>query len=230
MVTGSRPVKPLSRHLKKGVGMTSERTRKRLLDRLQSEGIHSEAVLQAINAVPRHLFVDEALASRAYEDISLPIGYGQTISQPFVVALMTQVVIEDGVPDRVLEVGTGCGYQTAILGCLVDEVFTVERIWDLHRLSRDRLFDIGLRNVKCRYGDGFEGWKEHAPYDAILAAAAPRQVPQPLLDQLTVGGRVIMPVGKHDAQTLLKITRTEDGYEREELDSVRFVPLVEGTS
>ena len=210
--------------------MTSERTRKRLLDRLKSEGIHNESVLQAIDAVPRHLFVDEALASRAYEDISLPIGYGQTISRPFVVALMTQVAIEDGVPGRVLEIGTGCGYQTAILACLIDEVFSVERILDLHRLSRDRLFDIGVRNVKCRYGDGFAGWEEHAPYDATLAAAAPTQVPQPLLDQLAVGGRVIMPVGKRSEQTLLKIIRTPDGYEQQELEAVRFVPLVEGTS
>jgi protein-L-isoaspartate(D-aspartate) O-methyltransferase len=210
--------------------MTSERTRRRLLDRLKSEGIHNESVLQAIDAVPRHLFVDEALASRAYEDISLPIGYGQTISRPFVVALMTQVAIEDGVPGRVLEIGTGCGYQTAILACLIDEVFSVERILDLHRLSRDRLFDIGVRNVKCRYGDGFAGWEEHAPYDATLAAAAPTQVPQPLLDQLAVGGRVIMPVGKRSEQTLLKIIRTPDGYEQQELEAVRFVPLVEGTS
>jgi len=210
--------------------MTSERTRKRLLDRLKIEGIHNETVLQAMDAVPRHLFVDEALASRAYEDISLPIGFGQTISQPFVVALMTQQVIEDGIPDSILEIGTGCGYQTAILACLIDEVFTVERIWDLHRLSRDRLFDIGLRNVKCRYGDGFAGWEDHAPYDAILAAAAPKQVPQPLLDQLAPAGRVIMPVGKLSEQTLLKIIRTPDGYEQQELETVRFVPLVEGTS
>lgn len=210
--------------------MTSERTRRRLLDRLKSGGIHNQSVLQAIDAVPRHLFVDEALASRAYEDISLPIGYGQTISQPFVVALMTQVAIENGVPGRVLEIGTGCGYQTAVLACLIDEVFTVERIWDLHRLSRDRLFDIGVRNVKCRYGDGFAGWEEHAPYHAILAAAAPTQVPQPLLDQLAVGGRIIMPVGERSEQTLLKIIRTPDGYEQQELETVRFVPLVEGTS
>jgi len=230
MVARTHSVKPLSRRLEKGVGMTSERTRKRLVDRLKTEGIHNESVLQAIDAVPRHLFVDEALASRAYEDISLPIGFGQTISQPFVVALMTQQVIEDGIPDRVLEIGTGCGYQTAILACLIDEVYTVERIWELHRLSRDRLFDIGLRNVKCRYGDGFEGWQDHAPYDAILAAAAPKQVPQPLLDQLAPAGRVIMPVGNPSVQTLLKIIRTPDGYEQKELETVRFVPLVEGTS
>ena len=228
MATGSPAIRPLSRRLKKGVGMTSERTRKRLLERLASEGIHNKSVLQAIEAVPRHLFVDEALASRAYEDISLPIGYGQTISQPFVVALMTQAVIEDGVPVRVLEIGTGCGYQTAILACLIEEVFSVERIRELHRAARDRLFDIGLRNVKFRYGDGFEGWVDHAPYDAILAAAAPRQIPQALLDQLGVGGRIIMPVGETSGQKLLKITRTQDGYEQQELETVRFVPLVDG--
>ena len=208
--------------------MTSQRTRTRLLERLQQEGINNDRVLQAINEVPRHLFVDEALSSRAYEDISLPIGFGQTISQPFVVALMTQVAIEHNQPARVLEIGTGCGYQAAILACLVNEVFSVERIMELHRMARDRLFDIGLRNVKCRHGDGFEGWPDYAPYDAIIAAAAPREVPQALLDQLAEGGCLIMPVGESSAQKLVKIQRTDEGFERQELESVRFVPLVQG--
>ena len=221
---------PLSRRITKGVGMTSDRTRKRLLARLGRDGIHAQSVLQAIEAVPRHLFVDEALASRAYEDVALPIGYGQTISQPFVVALMTQALIEDSPPGRVLEIGTGCGYQTAILACLIDEVFTIERVRELHRQSRDRLYDIGLRNIKYRHGDGFAGWAENAPYDAILAAAAPTEIPQALLGQLAPGGRLIMPVGERQKQKLLKIVRTPDGFEQQYLDSVRFVPLVEGTT
>lgn len=210
--------------------MTSTRTRKRLVERLAAEGIDNHQVLQAIDMVPRHLFVDEALASRAYEDVALPIGYGQTISQPFVVALMTQALLEDGTPERVLEIGTGCGYQTAILACLVDEVFTIERVQELYQQTRNRLFDIGVRNVRFHHGDGFLGWEEHAPYDAILAAAAPQQVPQTLLDQLKLGGRIILPVGKRNHQKLLKITKTEEGYEQQELESVRFVPLVEGTT
>ncbi len=223
-------MKRLSRRIGKGVGMTSERTRKRLLERLRGGGIHDESVLLAMESVPRHLFVDEALASRAYEDIALPIGYGQTISQPYVVALMTQAMLEEGVPERVLEIGTGCGYQTAILACLVEEVYSVERILELHRLSRRRTFDFGLRNVRFRYGDGFEGWSENAPYDAILAAAAPRQIPQKLLDQLAIGGRIILPVGESGEQKLFKIIRTPEGFEKKEMDSVHFVPLVAGTT
>ena len=210
--------------------MTSVRTRQRLVDRLAKEGIRRQEVLQAMNTVPRHLFVDEALASRAYEDIALPIGYGQTISQPFVVALMTQALLDDLHPASVLEIGTGCGYQTAILACLIDQVFTVERVQELYQQSRNRLFDIGLRNIKFRHGDGFLGWEEYAPYDAILAAAAPNQVPQTLLDQLAVGGRLIMPVGERSHQKLIRIERTAEGYERNELESVRFVPLIEGTT
>jgi protein-L-isoaspartate(D-aspartate) O-methyltransferase len=223
-------LKPLSRRIEKGVGMTSERTRKRLLERLRNSGIRDESVLQAMESVPRHLFVDEALASRAYEDISLPIGCGQTISQPLVVALMTQVMLEDGLPERVLEIGTGCGYQTAILACLIDQVYSIERILELHRQARSRVYDLGLRNARFRYGDGFEGWTNSAPYDAILATAAPRQIPQKLLDQLAVGGRFILPVGDSSAQKLLKITRTEKGFQKKELDSVHFVPLVAGTT
>jgi protein-L-isoaspartate(D-aspartate) O-methyltransferase len=212
------------------MGMTSDRTRKRLLDRLRDSGIRDETVLQAMEAVPRHLFVDEALASRAYEDISLPIGYGQTISQPFVVALMTQAVLENGVPGRVLEIGTGCGYQTSILACLVEEVYSIERVMELHRLARARVYDMGLRNVRFRYGDGFEGWTDNAPYDAILAAAAPRQIPQKLQEQLAIGGCIIMPVGDADGQKLIKIVRTAEGFEKIELESVHFVPLVTGTT
>lgn len=223
-------MKPLSRRIGKGVGMTSDRTRKRLLDRLRSSGIIDESVLQAMESVPRHLFVDEALASRAYEDISIPIGYGQTISQPFVVALMTQTMLEDGLPERVLEIGSGCGYQTAILACLVEEVYSIERILELHRMARSRMSDIGLRNVRFRYGDGFDGWTDNAPYEAILAAAAPRHIPQKLLDQLAIGGRIILPVEGADGQKLMKIVRTEDGFEEKELESVHFVPFVAGTT
>lgn len=230
MVKAVKPIRSLSRRVSKGIGMTSTRTRKRLVERLAAEGIHNPQVLQAIDMVPRHLFVDEALASRAYEDVALPIGYGQTISQPFVVALMTQALLEDSTPERVLEIGTGCGYQTAILACLVDEVFSIERIQELFQQARNRLYDIGLRNVKLHHGDGFLGWAEHAPYDAILAAAAPQHIPQTLLDQLAVGGRMILPVGERNQQKLLKIIRTEEGYAQQELETVRFVPLVEGTT
>ncbi|MDH3638147.1 MAG: protein-L-isoaspartate(D-aspartate) O-methyltransferase [Gammaproteobacteria bacterium] len=213
-----------------GIGMTSERTRQRLIDRLQRGGISDPCVLEAIRVVPRHLFVDEALASRAYEDIALPIGFGQTMSQPYVVALMTQAVCGGRALGQVLEIGTGCGYQTAVLSQLAETVYTVERVQELFRQARDRLFDLKFRNVKYRHGDGMQGWSEHAPYDGILVAAAPPNVPEVLLAQLAVGGRMVVPVGARDLQTLTIIERSRDGFEYQELEAVNFVPLVSGTT
>jgi protein-L-isoaspartate(D-aspartate) O-methyltransferase len=216
---------------RQGIGMTSARTRERLVQRLARHGIRSEAVLERIRTVPRHLFIDEALASRAYEDSALPIGKGQTISQPYIVALMTQALIENGEtrhPEKVLEVGTGCGYQTAVLAALVGQLFTIERIASLQSAARERLRGLGLGNVRFRHGDGFEGWPGQAPFDGILVTAAPAEVPQALVDQLAVGGRLVIPAGPPGSQELLRITRTAAGIEREHLCWVSFVPLVEG--
>jgi len=212
-----------------GIGMTSVRTRDRLIERLRAEGIHDEHVLAAMRAVPRHIFVDEALASRAYEDTALPIGAGQTISQPYIVARMTEALVHGKRPAKVLEVGSGCGYQTAVLAQLVDQVYSVERIESLIAPARERLHALGVNNVRMRRADGFEGWPDHAPFDAILVAAAPGFVPQALVDQLTVGGRMVIPVGPQGAQRLLLLTRNEDGVEEETLADVSFVPLVPGT-
>jgi len=216
---------------KQGIGMTSARTRERLVQRLASNGITSEVVIERIRAVPRHLFIDEALASRAYEDSALPIGQGQTISQPFIVALMTQALIENGEtwrPEKVLEVGTGCGYQTAVLSPLVGQLFTIERIATLQRRARQRLAALGLSNIRFRHGDGFEGWPGQAPFDGILVAAAPAGVPQALVDQLAPGGRLIIPVGPTGSQELVRITRNATGIDRKHPCWVTFVPLVEG--
>jgi protein-L-isoaspartate(D-aspartate) O-methyltransferase len=174
------------------------------------------------------MFVDEALASRAYEDLALPIGYGQTMSQPYVVALMTQTLGAGKRMHRVLEIGTGCGYQTAVLANLVDEVYTVERIATLFRQTRNRLFDLKYRNIKFLHGDGFEGWPEYAPYDGIMATAAPAEVPRSLLDQLKDGGRIVIPVGGRTLQKLMLIEKTADGFEQREIESVNFVPLISG--
>ena len=212
----------------RGIGMTSQRTRDRLIQRLQEGGISNRAVLEVIRNTPRHLFVDEALASRAYDDTALPIGHGQTISQPFVVALMTQALLRDGVPQRVLEIGTGSGYQAAVLAQLVKEVYTVERIEALITSARRRFMDLRLRNIRVKHSDGTTGWPEYAPYDAILATAAPEGVPMPLLEQLAIGGRLVIPVGGSGAQTLLLITRTAEGYTDEVMDKVSFVPMRTG--
>lgn len=212
----------------RGIGMTSARTRDRLVSRLAAQGIRSNAVLERIRNVPRHLFVDEALASRAYEDTALPIGQGQTISQPFVVARMTESLLDDFAGDRVLEIGTGCGYQTAVLAPLVKEVFTVERIPELLRRSRQRLRDLDLYNVRFRLGDGWEGWPKYAPYDGIIVAAAAPELPPKLLTQLARGGRLIIPVGPPGRQELCRITHEDDHYERSSLGAVSFVPLVHG--
>ena len=209
-----------------GIGMTSRRTRDRLIQRLREEGIRDERVLEAILHVPRHVFVDEALASRAYEDTALPIGHGQTISQPYLVALMTQALLAGGRLKKVLEVGTGSGYQTAVLAGLVDEVYSVERIEPLMKLARKRLREIGCRNVHIKLSDGSWGWKEHAPYDGIIVTAAPAAVPPALLEQLAPGARLVIPVGGPTMQELLLVQQTDKGPIQERLELVNFVPLV----
>ena len=211
-----------------GIGMTSARTRERLAERLAAQGIRSRQVLDRIRSVPRHLFVDEALASRAYEDTALPIGLGQTISQPYVVARMTEALLEGFTGERVLEIGTGCGYQTAVLAPLVKEVYTVERIPELLRKARQRLRDLDLYNVRFRLGDGWEGWRKYGPYDGILVAAAAPELPPRLLEQLAPGGRMIIPVGPSGRQELSRVSREEDRYEHQSLGAVSFVPLVHG--
>ena len=199
------------------------------MERLRREGIENDEVLEAIRAVPRHLFVDEALASRAYEDTALPIGCGQTISQPYIVARMTEALIESRNLESVLEIGSGCGYQSAVLSKVVGRVYGVERIELLLYRARESLHAIAINNVRIRHGDGTLGWVEHAPFDGILVAAAPAGVPDALLDQLAVGGRLIIPVGAGREQKLLSIVRSHAGFERQELESVRFVPMVRGT-
>jgi protein-L-isoaspartate(D-aspartate) O-methyltransferase len=213
-----------------GIGMTSARTRDRLVQRLREQGIANLAVLDRVRNVPRHIFVDEALGSRAYEDTALPIGYGQTISQPYIVARMTEALLEGGAVDNVLEVGTGCGYQTAVLAPLVAHVYTIERIDPLLVRARERLKELGIRNVRFRHGDGTQGWKAHAPFDGILVAAAPLTVPEALLKQLKVGGRLLVPVGPEGEQQLVRFTRREQRIEREALGPVAFVPLLGGTA
>jgi len=210
----------------RGIGMTSQRTRDRLIQRLREEGIRDERVLEAVGKVPRHLLVDEALAHRAYEDTALPIGYGQTISQPYIVALMTQALLAEGPKSKVLEVGTGSGYQTAILAELMEEVYTVERIEPLMKSARKRLHQMGYRNIHFKLSDGNWGWIEHAPYDGIIVTAAPAEVPNALLEQLAIGGRLVVPVGGASMQELQLIRHTDTGYIKERLEFVSFVPMV----
>ncbi len=213
----------------RGIGMTSARTRERLMLRLKEQGIKNAAVLNLVRSTPRHLFVDEALASRAYEDTALPIGLGQTISQPYIVARMTEALLTDGIPEKVLEVGTGCGYQTLILSKLVLAVYSVERLGALQLRARQTLNSLKIRNVRYRHADGGWGWPQHAPYGGILVSAAPVEVPQALLEQLAIGGRMVIPAGSPSEQELLLITRrSETDYVRKLLDRVSFVPLVEG--
>ena len=212
----------------RGIGMTSQRTRERLILRLREMGIRSEAVLDTIRNVPRHLFVDEALASRAYENTALPIGYNQTISQPYIVAKMTEALVAGKRPGNVLEIGTGCGYQTAILAQLVDRVYSIERIEGLLAKTRKRLQSLNIHNVRLKHGDGNRGWPNYAPFDGIMVSAAPVGVPEILLEQLADNGRLVIPVGKVGQQKLLLVTRTEDGYQEETLDMVSFVPMLEG--
>ena len=211
-----------------GTGMTSQRTRDRLIQRLYEEGLSNPHVLEVIRRTPRHLFVDEALAHRAYEDTALPIGHNQTISQPFMVARMSELLLADGPLDKVLEIGTGSGYQTAVLAQLVERVFSVERIQAVQERAKERLSELKLRNVVFRWGDGWEGWPALAPYNGIIVTAAAADVPQALLDQLAPGGRLVIPVGAGDVQQLMLIIREEDGFSRQLLDTVRFVPLLNG--
>jgi len=213
-----------------GIGMTSARTRERLIQRLVEQGIRDARVLDRIRNVPRHLFVDEALASRAYEDTALPIGHGQTISQPYVVARMTEAITIGGTPEKVLEIGTGCGYQTAVLAPLAGRIYSIERIEPLLDRARERLRDLDIRNVRFKHGDGIAGWKSIAPFDAILVAAAPLVVPEALLQQLRVGGRLIVPVGPEGQQELIRFTRREQKIDRMSLGPVAFVPLVGGVA
>lgn len=212
-----------------GIGMTSARTRDRLVQRLREQGIVNPAVLDRIRNVPRHIFVDEALASRAYEDTALPIGFGQTISQPYIVARMTEALLEGGPLNKVLEIGTGCGYQTAVLAPLVGRVFTVERIEALQKRAKERCAELQIRTVRFRHADGSVGWRTQAPFDGILVAAAPLTIPDALTAQLAVGGRLIVPVGAEGQQQLVRLTRREGGIDRRVLGSVSFVPLLGGT-
>ena len=214
--------------LNRGIGMTSQRTRDRLVARLREEGIRNEQVLDVIRNTPRHLFVDEALASRAYEDTALPIGYNQTISQPYVVAAMTDLIISNK-PKKVLEIGTGSGYQAAVLAPLVEKVYTVERIEPLAKQARQRFRKLGLRNIRASYSDGTVGLPDFAPYDAIITTAASEQIPQALLEQLSEhGGRLVIPLGGPNLQRLTLVTRRGNSYEQESLDPVVFVPLLSG--
>jgi len=211
-----------------GIGMTSKRTRDRLVERLRESGIRSDPVLEQIRNVPRHLFVDEALESRSYEDTALPIGRGQTISQPYVVARMTEALLDGFLGESVLEIGTGCGYQTAILAPLVKTIFTVERIRELLRKTQQRLRDLDIYNVRFRLGDGWEGWRKYGPYDGIIVTAAATEIPGKLLQQLAPGGRLVIPVGPPGQQELTMVTNRDDHYEQVSLGLVSFVPLVKG--
>jgi protein-L-isoaspartate(D-aspartate) O-methyltransferase len=213
-----------------GIGMTSARTRDRLVQRLREQGITNLQVLERVRNVPRHIFVDEALGTRAYEDTALPIGFGQTISQPYIVARMTEALLEGAPLRNVLEVGTGCGYQTAVLAPLVEKLHTIERIEPLLARAKERIKELGLRNVRFRHGDGTLGWKTQAPFDGILVAAAPLTVPEALLKQLSVGGRLLVPVGPEGEQELIRFTRREQRVDRESLGAVAFVPLLGGTA
>lgn len=209
--------------------MTSQRTRDRLVERLREKGIKNERVLEVMRTTPRHIFVDEAMAHRAYEDTALPIGHGQTISQPYIVARMTEILLEGGTPDVVLEVGTGSGYQSAILSRLVPKVYTVERISALLQKAREAHHKMGLLNVFSKHSDGSWGWQPNAPYAAIMVTAAPQTVPPSLLEQLAVGGRMVIPIGTKDGVQQLKVyTRTAEGFEENTQEYVRFVPLLDG--
>jgi len=212
-----------------GIGMTSQRTRDRLIERLRDKGIKNESVLEVMRTTPRHLFIDEAMAHRAYEDVSLPINHGVTISQPYIVAKMTELILSKGVPDVVLEVGTGSGYQAAILSRLVKQVYSVERIAALTNQARTRFSQLGYNNISLKHTDGSWGWVEHAPYPAIIVTAAPADVPEALLQQLTDGGILVIPVGgQAGTQSLLLIQRQGDEFIREKYEDVFFVPMLDG--
>ena len=211
-----------------GIGMTSERTRERLVNSLRREGIRDERVLEVMRTVPRHLFVEEALASRAYENTALPIGMGQTISQPYIVARMTEALLAGRELDRVLEVGTGSGYQTVVLAPLVRRIYTVERIAPLLEQARMRFRALRLRNIHPRHADGCLGLPEFAPYDGIIVTAAPAGVPRQLVEQLKIGAHMVLPIGSSEGQALVRVTRKARGYDTELLEPVNFVPLLSG--
>ncbi len=212
----------------RGIGLTSQRARDRLVRQLQEMGIKTAEVLDVMRVVPRHVFVEEALASRAYENTALPIGLGQTISQPYIVARMTELLFQTGPMVRVLEVGGGSGYQAVILAGFAREVFSIERLSVLASRLRERLFRLNYHNIRVRHGDGYLGWPEYAPFDAILSAAAAPSVPVRLLEQLVVGGRLVMPVGPAGDQQLIVVTRQDEGFIEKRYDRVSFVPLLEG--
>ena len=212
-----------------GIGMTSQRTRDRLIQRLKDQGIDNEVVLDVMRRVPRHLFVDEALAHRAYEDTALPIGYGQTISQPYIVALMTQRLLDPGMPNSVLEIGTGCGYQTAVLANIFPQVYSIERIEALYKQAKKRLAELDLFNVQLRHTDGTGGWPNLSyRFDRILITAACSEVPEALTQQLAKDGIMIFPFDDGRNQTLTQITNTSQGLVGESLEKVSFVPLLPG--
>ena len=211
-----------------GIGTTSQRTRERLIQRLVDQGVSNMAVLDVIRSTPRHLFLDEAMAHRAYEDVALPIGFQQTLSQPYIVARMTELLLAAGPRSRVLEIGTGSGYQTAVLAQLVEEVYSVERIKPLQQKARQRMRQLKLRNVHMSHADGGMGWAERGPFDGIMATAAPERIPEDLLLQLAPEGRLVIPVGG-ETQHLQVVTRTHEGFETEIVESVYFVPLRPGT-
>ncbi|MBU0688370.1 MAG: protein-L-isoaspartate(D-aspartate) O-methyltransferase [Gammaproteobacteria bacterium] len=210
-----------------GIGMTSPRTRARMVERLRTQGIRDETVLAAMNNVPRHMFVDEALAGRAYDDVSLPINYGQTISQPYIVARMTEVLRNGKQLGKVLEVGTGCGYQAAVLAQVAQQVYSVERILPLHERARKLLRELKIRNVVLRHADGTSGLMEGAPFEGIIMACAAPALSEALKEQLAVGGRMVLPVGTQE-QFLYLVERTENGFKETRLEAVKFVPLLAG--
>ena len=211
-----------------GIGMTSARTRDRLVQRLREAGIQDDRVLDTVRNTPRHFFIEEALAHQAYDDTALPIGHGQTISQPWVVARMTELLMNGGKRSKVLEIGTGCGYQTAVLAPFCDELYSVERIRPLQEQARKRLLRLGLAKVQLKHADGGFGWKSEAPFDGILAACARPDIPDDLLEQLADGGRLVMPVGDDRKQILTVVDREGDAFHTQSLDAVRFVPFQRG--
>ena len=212
-----------------GIGMTSQRTRMRMIERLRDQGVKDELVLQAMAEIPRHLFVDEALASRAYDDVSLPIGFGQTISNPYIVARMVELARGGRTLDKVLEIGTGCGYQAAVLSRVAREVYSLERLAGLLSKARVRLRDLGLRNIKLKHGDGHAGLREQGPFDAIVMAAAATHLPETLVGQLVEGGRLVLPLGTRE-QRLVLVERNAEGFAQTLLDAVKFVPMIAGMS
>lgn len=219
MITNKQPLH--------GIGMTSNRTRQRLIDRLKSQGIKNSIVLNTIAETPRHVFIDEALSHRAYDDTSLPIGLGQTISQPYIVAKMTELLLQEPKPQRILEIGTGSGYQCAILAKLFKEVFTIERLAKLSGIAKQRLAMLGIHNIRYKVGNGAEGWEVHGPFDAIIITAAAENMPEKLLKQVKIGGRIILPLGSH-TQCLHELVRTgPNEYDDIEHEAVKFVPLIE---